>query len=168
MEVPQGPFRDQGLVLSPRERSAIGSSPCRLPDGRWWRWFARDVLDVLDDERAVTHLAGEGLLTPTTLGPVHEVLAPYPDRQVLAHDRGMRGLVRDGHALQGSRAAPRARSTKVLTVTLQRCRFSHAVQGPPCTTTARGTPLDTPHLTPRVDRAEQLAPPRRPTKRWTR
>lgn len=56
----------------------------------------------------------------------------------------------------------------VLTVTLQRCRFSHAVQGPPCTTTARGSPLDRPHLTLRVDRAEQLAPPRRPTKRWTR
>ncbi|UVY84933.1 glycoside hydrolase family 43 protein [Brachybacterium sp. NBEC-018] len=100
-EVPQGPFRDQGLVLTPHERFAIDASPCRLPDGRWWLWFARDVLD---HERPGTHLAGAELLTPTTLGPVHEVLAPYADWQVFAHGREMYGQVLDWHTLEGPHA----------------------------------------------------------------
>ena len=95
---PEGPFRDQGVVLTPHERFAIDASPCRLPDGRWWLFLARDVLDR---ERPGTHLAGAGLLTPTTLGPVHEVLAPYDDWQVFAHDRPMYGQVLDWHTLEG-------------------------------------------------------------------
>lgn len=97
-DAPEGPFQDQGAVLTPEEPFAIDASPCRLPDGRWWLFFARDVLD---HERPGTHLAGAELLTPTVLGPIHEVLAPYADWQVFAHDREMYGQVLDWHTLEG-------------------------------------------------------------------
>lgn len=97
-DAPEGPFQDQGAVLTPEEPFAIDASPCRLPDGRWWLFFARDVLD---HERPGTHLAGAELLTPAVLGPIHEVLAPYADWQVFAHDREMYGQVLDWHTLEG-------------------------------------------------------------------
>ena len=97
-ERPEGPFNDQGVVLTPDELFAIDASPCRLPDGSWWLFFARDVLD---HERPGTHLAAAPLLTPTSLGETASVLAPYADWQIFARDREMYGRRFDWHTLEG-------------------------------------------------------------------
>lgn len=95
---PEGPFRDEGVVLTPDELFAIDASPCRLEDGSWWLFFARDVLE---HERPGTHLAAAPLLTPTQLGPTVPVLAPYADWQLFARDREMYGRTVDWHTLEG-------------------------------------------------------------------
>ncbi|MFC7457582.1 glycoside hydrolase family 43 protein [Brachybacterium sp. GCM10030267] len=94
----RGPFRDQGLVLTPDELFAIDASPCRLPDGSWWLFFARDVLE---HERPGTHLAAAPLPTPTTLGETVPVLEPYADWQIFERDREMYGSTYTWHTLEG-------------------------------------------------------------------
>ncbi|MDF2439832.1 MAG: hypothetical protein JWN98_816 [Abditibacteriota bacterium] len=43
---PQGPFRDTGQVLLPKEHLSIDPHPFRDPkDGRWYLFFARDYFD---------------------------------------------------------------------------------------------------------------------------
>ncbi|MBP2380369.1 glycoside hydrolase family 43 protein [Brachybacterium sacelli] len=95
---PEGPFRDQSVVLTPEELFAIDASPCRLGDGSWWLFFARDVLE---HERPGTHLAAAPLLTPTTLGPTVPVLAPYDDWQIFQREREMYGRRFTWHTLEG-------------------------------------------------------------------
>lgn len=95
---PEGPFVDQGEILTPDELFAIDASPCRLEDGSWWLFFARDVLE---HERPGTHLAAAPLLTPTQLGETVPVLAPYADWQLFARDREMYGRRFDWHTLEG-------------------------------------------------------------------
>lgn len=43
---PDGPFLDQGVVLTPDELFAIDASPCRLPDGSWWLFFALSLIHI--------------------------------------------------------------------------------------------------------------------------
>lgn len=95
---PRGPFHDQGVVLTPDELFAIDASPCRLEDGSWWLFFARDVLD---HERPGTHLAAAPLVTPTSLGPTIGVLAPYDDWQLFERGRVNYEQVFDWHTLEG-------------------------------------------------------------------
>lgn len=95
---PAGPFHDQGVDLTPRERFAIDASPWQHTDGSWWLFFAHDVLD---HERPGTHLAVAELPTPTTLGPVRPVLAPWADWQIYERDRSMYGRHWDWHTLEG-------------------------------------------------------------------
>lgn len=95
---PAGPFRDQGVDLTPDEMFAIDASPWRHTDGSWWLLLARDVLD---HPRPGTHLAVAPMPTPTTLGEITPVLAPYADWQVYERDRPMYGRRWDWHTLEG-------------------------------------------------------------------
>ncbi|PWH07286.1 glycoside hydrolase [Brachybacterium endophyticum] len=101
---PRGPFRDQGVDLTPGELFAIDASPFRAADGSWWLFFARDVLDA---ERVGTHLAVAPLLGPTELGAITPVLAPDADWQVFARDRPMYGGRHDWHTLEGAHVLER-------------------------------------------------------------
>jgi len=96
---PLGPFVDQGVDLTPRERFAIDPSPFRDTDGTWYLFFARDVLDT---ERVGTQLAVDVLTTMTKLrGETRSVLAPSGDWQIYQRGRSMYGTVQDWHTLEG-------------------------------------------------------------------
>lgn len=93
-----GPFIDLGVDLTPGESFAIDAHPFQDSDGRWYLYFAHDVLDA---ERPGTHLAVGRLDDPTVLTDVRSALAPNADWQVYEHDRPMYGRVLDWHTLEG-------------------------------------------------------------------
>ncbi|WP_420113546.1 glycoside hydrolase family 43 protein [Pseudactinotalea sp.] len=103
-EGPAGPFVDLGVDLTPLELFAIDASPYQHTDGSWWLLFARDVLE---HDRPGTHLAVAELPTPTTLGTVRPLLAPYADWQIYERDRPMYGRRWDWHTLEGPHAVER-------------------------------------------------------------
>ncbi|MGO4592321.1 glycoside hydrolase family 43 protein [Leifsonia sp. 2TAF2] len=97
---PTGPFRDLGVDLTPDELFAIDAHPFRDADGRWYLFFARDVLD---HERPGTHLA-VAPLDPgmaSLAGPPVPVLAPNADWQLYERDRLIHGRRFDWHTLEG-------------------------------------------------------------------
>jgi beta-xylosidase len=95
---PTGPFTDTGVNLTPGERFAIDAHPFRDADGRWYLFFAHDVLD---HPRPGTHLAVAALDEPTRIGPVSPVLEPDADWQIYERRRHMYGQVFDWHTLEG-------------------------------------------------------------------
>jgi beta-xylosidase len=99
-ESPFGPFRDAGAVLTPDETFAIDAHPFCDDDGRWYLFYARDVLD---HPRPGTHLAvaplGDDMLS--LAGPAVAVLAPSADWQLYERDREMYGARFDWHTLEG-------------------------------------------------------------------
>ncbi len=98
-DAPEGPFRDLGVDLTPDERFAIDPSPFQDADGRWYLYYARDVLD---GERVGTMLAVDTLPTPTGLGgDPRTILLPSDDWQLFCRDRSMYGSVYDWHTLEG-------------------------------------------------------------------
>lgn len=103
-EEPRGPFHDQGVVVTPEELFAIDASPCRLEDGSWWLFFARDVLE---HERPGTHLAAAPLLTPSSAGKTISILAPYADWQLFERGRQNYDAVYDWHTLEGPHVVAR-------------------------------------------------------------
>ena len=97
-ERPLGPFVDLGLNLTPDEPFAIDAHPFRDRDGRWYLFYARDVLDA---QRPGTHLAVAALLDMTRLGPSQSALAPNADWQIYERHRSMYGRELDWHTLEG-------------------------------------------------------------------
>jgi beta-xylosidase len=97
---PEGPFRDLGVDLTPGEVFAIDAHPFRDDDGRWYLFFARDVLD---HERPGTHLAVAPLDASMTsfAGPVVAARAPNADWQLYERDRDIHGRRYDWHTLEG-------------------------------------------------------------------
>jgi GH43 family beta-xylosidase len=95
---PLGPFSDLGFDLTPDELFAIDPHPFQDADGRWYVFFARDVLDA---DRPGTHLAVAPLEGMTRLGPIVEVLQPFADWQIYERSREMHGAVYDWHTLEG-------------------------------------------------------------------
>ena len=95
---PTGPFIDLGVNLSPGESFAIDPHPFRDDDGRWYLFFARDVLD---DSRPGTHLAVGRLDSPTQLTEARSALVPSADWQLYERARPMYGAVYDWHPLEG-------------------------------------------------------------------
>jgi arabinan endo-1,5-alpha-L-arabinosidase len=96
---PLGPFVDTGTNLTPDERFAIDPHPFRDGDGRWYLYYARDVLE---GDRVGTSLAVAELATMTSLdGPGQLVLAPSADWQIFERQRSMYGQVYDWHTLEG-------------------------------------------------------------------
>ncbi|MFE1646072.1 glycoside hydrolase family 43 protein [Microbacterium sp. P01] len=95
---PAGPFVDLGVNLTPGERFAIDPHPFEDADGRWYLFYARDVLDA---DRPGTHLAVGDLDSPTELTRVESVLAPFADWQIYERDRSMYDGVYDWHTLEG-------------------------------------------------------------------
>ena len=98
-EGPTGPFLDQGINLTPNELFAIDPHPFRDVDGRWYLYYARDVLDA---PRVGTHLAVDLLPTMTQLaGQPRTVIAPTADWQIYQRARPMYGGVYDWHTIEG-------------------------------------------------------------------
>jgi GH43 family beta-xylosidase len=95
---PLGPYTDEGVDLTPDEVFAIDPHPFRDDDGRWYLYFARDVLD---DPRPGTQLAVAPLESMTSLGQAVPVLAPYADWQLYESGREMYGAVYEWHTLEG-------------------------------------------------------------------
>lgn len=95
---PTGPFLDVGVNLTPEESFAIDPHPFRDADGEWYLYFARDVLEA---ERAGTHLAVARLPEPAALESSRSVLAPYADWQIYERGRAMYGSIYDWHTLEG-------------------------------------------------------------------
>jgi GH43 family beta-xylosidase len=97
-EEPSGPFIDLGVNLTPGETFAIDAHPFQDDDGRWYLFFARDVLEA---DRPGTHLAVGRLDSPTQLTEVEPALLPIADWQLYERARSMYGAVYDWHTLEG-------------------------------------------------------------------
>jgi GH43 family beta-xylosidase len=96
---PFGPFRDQGLMLTPDERFAIDPHPFQDADGEWYLYYARDVLE---GERVGTTVAVDRLVHMTRLaGAPRDVLRASADWQIFLRGREMYGQVYDWHTLEG-------------------------------------------------------------------
>ncbi|TFC49773.1 glycoside hydrolase [Cryobacterium sp. TMT2-17-1] len=96
---PTGPFEDLGINLTPHERFAIDAHPFQDQDGRWYLFFARDVLDA---DRPGTHLAVAPLtgMTAFAADPI-EVLRPNADWQIYERNRLIYGDRYTWHTLEG-------------------------------------------------------------------
>lgn len=96
---PLGPFTDCGTDLTPDEAFAIDPHPFCDTDGRWYLFYAHDVLDA---ERVGTQLAVAPLATMTSCaGAAHAVLAPSADWQIFERQRSIYDRVVDWHTLEG-------------------------------------------------------------------
>jgi beta-xylosidase len=96
---PWGPFADCAVDLTPDESFAIDAHPFCDVDGRWYLFFARDVLN---GPRPGTHLAVTRLASPTQTGAkARAVLAPDADWQIYQRGRHMYGHTLDWHTLEG-------------------------------------------------------------------
>lgn len=96
---PLGPFTDLDINLTPDESFAIDAHPFQDADGRWYLFFARDILD---HARPGTHLAVLPLADMhTAAGPAVAVLAPNADWQIFERGRRMYDGVYDWHTLEG-------------------------------------------------------------------
>ncbi len=96
---PTGPYRDQGVNLTPRERFAIDPHPFRDDDGTWYLFHARDVLE---GDRVGTMLAVDVLEDMKRLrDATRTVLPPSGDWQLFRRAREMYGRVYDWHTLEG-------------------------------------------------------------------
>jgi GH43 family beta-xylosidase len=94
-----GPYRDEGVNLTPHERFAIDPHPFRDDDGTWYLFYAHDVLE---GERVGTMLAVDVLDGMTRLcGDARTILPPSQDWQIFLRDREMYGQVYDWHTLEG-------------------------------------------------------------------
>ncbi|WP_027481644.1 glycoside hydrolase family 43 protein [Deinococcus pimensis] len=96
---PEGPFRDEGVVLTPDDPFTIDASPFRDEDGQWYLYYARDFLD---GDRVGTALAVDRLEGMTRLaGEPRTVLRATADWQIFRRNREMYGAVHDWYTLEG-------------------------------------------------------------------
>ena len=96
---PFGPFRDEGVVLTPDERFAIDPHPFRDDDGQWYLYYAHDVLE---GDRVGTTIAVDRLDGMTRLaGESRTLLRASDDWQIFLRQREMYGQVYDWHTLEG-------------------------------------------------------------------
>jgi hypothetical protein len=96
---PTGPFEDVGGSLTPDLPFAIDPSPYLDRTGRWWLFYATDLVE---GERPGTVLAVQELLDMTRLdGSPTVVLRATAEWQRFEADREMYGGVHDWHTLEG-------------------------------------------------------------------
>ena len=95
---PEGPYHYDGVVLTPDQPFAIDASPFRDVDGRWYLYYARDLLE---GDRVGTSLVVDRLLEMDRLaGEPVPVLGPSADWQIFRRRRRMYGAVYDWHTLE--------------------------------------------------------------------
>lgn len=98
-DAPTGPFRDEGINLTPGERFAIDAHPFRDDDGTWYLFYAHDVLT---GPRVGTMIAVDRMVGMTALaGEPQTILRPDADWQLYERRRSMYGRVVDWHTLEG-------------------------------------------------------------------
>jgi beta-xylosidase len=102
---PEGPFRYEGIVLTPDEPFAIDANPFIDDDGQWYLYYAHDVLD---GERVGTSIAVDRMLDMQTLaGEPRTVVPPSADWQLFAQHRQMYGNTYDWHTVEGAHVVKR-------------------------------------------------------------
>jgi beta-xylosidase len=102
---PEGPFRYEGIVLTPDEPFAIDANPFLDDDGQWYLYFAHDVLD---GERVGTSIAVDRMVDMQTLaGEPRTVVPPTADWQLFAHNRQMYGHTYEWHTVEGAHVVKR-------------------------------------------------------------
>ena len=98
-ERPEGPFRDQGRVLTADDPFTIDAHPFRDADGQWYLYYARNFLD---DDRVGTALVVDRLVDLVSLaGDRRTVLRATADWQIYRRNRQMYGAVYDWYTLEG-------------------------------------------------------------------
>jgi beta-xylosidase len=96
---PTGPFEDVGASLTAELPFAIDPSPFQDLDGRWWLFYATDLVD---GKRPGTVLAVQRLRTMTELeGSSNVILRASADWQLYLPNRFMYGAHHDWHTLEG-------------------------------------------------------------------
>lgn len=96
---PFGPFVDTGVDLTRGELFAIDAHPFQDHDGRWYLFYARDVLA---HDRPGTHLAVVELDGPDKrAGEPVPVLGAFADWQIYERHRQIHGMRLDWHTLEG-------------------------------------------------------------------
>ena len=94
-----GPFRDQGRVLTGDDPFTIDAHPFRDVDGTWYLYYARDFLD---GERVGTAVVVDRMTDMLTLeGAPRTVLRASADWQIFRRNREMYGSVYDWYTLEG-------------------------------------------------------------------
>jgi GH43 family beta-xylosidase len=98
-ERPEGPYRDQGVILTPDDPFTIDAHPFRDDDGQWYLYYARDFLE---GDRVGTALAVDRLTTMTSLaGDPRTVARATADWQIFRKNREMYGATYDWYTLEG-------------------------------------------------------------------
>ncbi len=98
-EMPEGPFRHTGGILTPDEPFAIDPHPFRDDDGTWYLYYARDRLE---GERVGTSLVVDRLVDMVGLaGEPVPVLTATADWQLFQRERPMYGAIYDWYTLEG-------------------------------------------------------------------
>ncbi len=96
---PTGPFEDAAPPLTSDVPFAIDPSPFQDVDGRWWLFYATDLVD---GARPGTVLAVQRLRTMTELeGGPNVILRASADWQLYLANRFMYGAHHDWHTLEG-------------------------------------------------------------------
>lgn len=93
-----GPFKDLGLNLTPGEVFAIDAHPFKDAHGRWYLFFARDVLD---SPRPGTCIAVAPMKSMTEIGETVTALIPDADWQIYERQRRIHNRILDWHTLEG-------------------------------------------------------------------
>lgn len=98
-ERPEGPFVDQGRVLTGNDPFTIDASPFQDENGEWYLFYARDFLE---GDRVGTALVVDRLVDMVSLaGDPRPVLRATADWQIFRKDREMYGRVWDWYTLEG-------------------------------------------------------------------
>jgi beta-xylosidase len=96
---PEGPFRDQGRILTGDDPFTIDAHPFRDDDGEWYLYYARDFLD---GERVGTAVVVDRLVDMLSLGGDRRTaLRANADWQIYERARLMYGSTYDWHTIEG-------------------------------------------------------------------
>ena len=105
-ERPEGPFRDQGRILTGDDPFTIDAHPFRDDDGQWYLCYARDFLE---GERVGTALVVDRMRDMLTLeGSPRPILRATADWQIFRKNREMYGATYDWYTLEGPFVRKRA------------------------------------------------------------
>lgn len=97
---PTGPFRDNGMILTPGDPFTIDAHPFRDDDGAWYLFYSRDFLD---GDRAGTGIVVDRLVDMIALsGERATVVRPHSDWQLYQHQRNWYGRVWDWFTIEGA------------------------------------------------------------------
>lgn len=98
---PEGPYRDAGVDLFPKEPFTIDASPFRDPkDGRWYLFFAKDYFDLRVGTGTAVVQLGEDMLS--VVGEPQLVVRASSDWQIYERNRTWYERVWDAwHTVEG-------------------------------------------------------------------
>lgn len=98
---PQGPFKDQGIVLMPDEPFSIDAHPFLDPkSGKWYLFFAKDFFDGRAGTGVAVVELGDDM--KSVCGPIKTVVRASADWQIFERNRQWYGKTWDAwHTVEG-------------------------------------------------------------------